>query len=111
MNILFLSAVLLVFVTIGYCIGRYRCEGKPIKSPPPYGSILYVRYIVGESYLAVCDGKLVYYQAVNYDAPVTTGFHRMQSKEIDFPFPDSDKYKPYLFLMDQSLFKPRSRTA
>lgn len=77
MNILLLSAILLVGILIGFCIGGTKYQGKPIKSTPSHGSILYVRHIDGERYIAVCDGKIFYYQAVDYDPPVTTGFHRI----------------------------------
>jgi hypothetical protein len=114
MNILLLSAILLVGIMIGFCIGGTLYQGKPIKSAPPQGSILYVRHIDGERYIAVCDGKILYYQAVDYDPPVATGFHRMRLNTEEFPFldfPDNVLYTPELTLLDQNLFKPQSHTA
>jgi hypothetical protein len=115
MNTILSLTVLLVGLLIGYYTGRTKGKGRPIITPPPNGSMFYVKYILGNSYLAVFpDGKVFFYRAVNYLAPSTTGFYRMSLKEERFhflSFPDSVQYTPELSLMDQSLFEPRSRTA
>jgi hypothetical protein len=112
MNTILLFTVLLIGLLIGYYTGRAKGKGRPIITPPPNGSMFYVKYILGNSYLAVFpDGKVFFYHAVNYLAPSTTGFYRMGLKEERFDFcsfPDNVQYTPELSLMDQSLFKRKS---